>query len=73
MSTTQVNVVAPGMIETKFSTNLVDRMVTGGELRADQVGTPEQVAAAIAFVTSDDASFMTGESLVVAGGAASRL
>lgn len=39
----------------------------------DRLGTPEDMAAAAAFLASDDASYITGETLVVAGGMPSRL
>ncbi|MCC6481220.1 MAG: SDR family oxidoreductase, partial [Sphingomonadaceae bacterium] len=34
-----------------------------------KIGTPEHAAAAVAFFASDDASFITGQSLIVDGGA----
>jgi 2-hydroxycyclohexanecarboxyl-CoA dehydrogenase len=33
-----------------------------------RVGTPEEVAASIAFLASDDASFLTGQTIAVSGG-----
>lgn len=39
----------------------------------NRLGTTEDMAAATAFLDSDDASYMTGETLVIAGGAPSRL
>ena len=38
-----------------------------------RLGTTEDMAAATAFLASDDSSFITGETLVVAGGTPSRL
>ena len=36
-------------------------------------GKPEDCAGAVSFLVSDDSSYMTGETIVVAGGMASRL
>ena len=38
-----------------------------------RLGRPEDMAAAVAFLVSNDSSYMTGETLVVAGGVSSRL
>ena len=38
-----------------------------------RLGTPENMAAAVAFLVSDDGGYVTGETLVVAGGMQSRL
>jgi NAD(P)-dependent dehydrogenase (short-subunit alcohol dehydrogenase family) len=69
----RVNAVAPGPIATTF--------IPGGDLRSaeawafmsqrllvDRVGEPEDVAAAVSFLLSDDASFITGAQLPVDGG-----
>jgi len=71
------NAVAPGPIDTP----LLDRTVTeagprGVLLRQGMIdatvmgraGLPDEVAAAIAYLASDDASFLTGQSLAVSGG-----
>lgn len=62
---------------TKFSAALV----ANSELEQQQVeatalkrlGTPEDIAGAVAFLASGDAAYVTGETLVVAGGMRSRL
>jgi len=39
----------------------------------DRIGVPQDCAGAVAFLSSNDASYMTGETIVVAGGVLSRL
>jgi 3-oxoacyl-[acyl-carrier protein] reductase len=62
-----VNAVAPGLIETALTEE-----VLGGELTkaipARRVGTPEDVAACIRFLASEEASYVTGTTLTVDGG-----
>jgi 2-hydroxycyclohexanecarboxyl-CoA dehydrogenase len=70
------NSVAPGPIETpllmgatglgEVGQKILDNMKAGTQLK--RLGQPEEVAAAIAFLASDDASFVTGETLGVSGG-----
>jgi 2-hydroxycyclohexanecarboxyl-CoA dehydrogenase len=71
------NAVAPGPIETPLlmsapeqlgdlGRRLVEGMVGATAMR--RLGTPEEVAAAVAFLASDDASYVTGETLGVSGG-----
>ncbi len=70
------NSVAPGPIETpllmgaadfgEIGQKLLDNMKAGTQL--GRLGQPEEVAAAIAFLASDDASYVTGETLGVSGG-----
>jgi len=72
-----VNAVAPGPIDTpllnaaetqhgEIGARLRQGMIDATALR--RIGTPEEVAAAIAFLASDDASYVTGETLGVSGG-----
>jgi 2-hydroxycyclohexanecarboxyl-CoA dehydrogenase len=73
------NAVAPGPIETpllmgapealgEIGDRLVETMVASTNLR--RLGQPEEVAGAIAFLASDDASYVTGQALGVSGGLA---
>jgi 3-oxoacyl-[acyl-carrier protein] reductase len=61
-----VNAVAPGIIHTGAST-LVE-LKQGFATPIGRPGTPEEVAAAISFLTSPAASYITGQMLVVDGG-----
>jgi 2-hydroxycyclohexanecarboxyl-CoA dehydrogenase len=70
------NSVAPGPIETpllmgakefgEFGERIIETMRDQTQMR--RLGSPEEVAGAIAFLASDDASYVTGESLGVSGG-----
>ncbi|CAN5922370.1 hypothetical protein BH23ACT10_BH23ACT10_11440 [soil metagenome] len=67
----RVNSVHPGFIDTPIladakGTEFEDAMV--GMTPMGRLGQPEEVAALIAFLASDDASFMTGSELYVDGG-----
>lgn len=65
-----VNVVAPGFIETDMTAGLPDRIREGARERTalQRLGEPREVAAVVSFLASDDASFITGETLCVSGG-----
>jgi 3-oxoacyl-[acyl-carrier protein] reductase len=67
-----VNVVAPGFIQTDMTDQLgsdvaeevVQRVALG------RLGQPEEIAAAVGYLASDDAAYVTGQTLVVDGGLA---
>jgi 2-hydroxycyclohexanecarboxyl-CoA dehydrogenase len=70
------NGIAPGPIETpllmralefgEIGEKIVSNMKAGTQLR--RLGTPDEVAAVVAFLASDDASYVTGEIIGVSGG-----
>ncbi|MCL2760833.1 MAG: 3-oxoacyl-ACP reductase FabG [Desulfuromonadales bacterium] len=66
----RVNVVAPGMIDTEMTSSLkseiVERVVKDSPL--GRIGLPEEVASAVLFLASDEASYITGQTLIVDGG-----
>jgi 3-oxoacyl-[acyl-carrier protein] reductase len=68
----RVNAVAPGYITTDMTAGLTDehRDALLGSTPLGRLGTPEDVAAAVAFLCSDDAAFITGAVLPVDGGLA---
>lgn len=65
-----VNAVAPGFIETDMTASLPEEAKTHmvGQTPLGRVGSPQDVASAVAFLASDAASYMTGQVLRVNGG-----
>lgn len=69
----RVNCIAPGLIRTDFARALwedpeVERRSTGGTpLR--RIGEPEEIAGAVVFLASPASAFMTGQAIVIDGGA----
>jgi 3-oxoacyl-[acyl-carrier protein] reductase len=63
-----VNAVAPGLIDTEFISGASKDLLQA--IPARRMGTPEEVAACVRFLTSDEASYVTGAVLTVDGGLA---
>jgi len=74
---TRVNCIAPGFVPTRFASFLTTNEAIRKELidrsTLKRLGSVEDMAAVAAFLASDDASFITAETIVVAGGTQSRL
>lgn len=69
----RANAILPGAIETKMLRDNPN-LASGAETLADgDVGRPEDIAAAVAFLASDEAAFVTGATLAVDGGRLARL
>ncbi len=73
----RVNAVCPGSIDTPMLQRIMDldpgmrKMIVKNQ-PGGRLGTPEEIAEAVAWLCSDRASFVTGESLLVDGGAIAR-
>ena len=64
------NAVAPGFIQTDMTENLGDNNQLLNRIPLGRMGKPEDIAAAVAFLASDSAAYITGEVLKVDGGLA---
>lgn len=64
------NVVAPGMIETDMTKDLPDTVKENmfHNIPLGRIGKPEEIAAAVAFLASEEAGYITGQVLAVDGG-----
>jgi 3-oxoacyl-[acyl-carrier protein] reductase len=65
-----VNVIAPGAIETPMIGAVTKDLIEEIELRVPlkRIGKPEEVSAAVVFLASEEASYVTGATIVVDGG-----
>lgn len=66
----RVNAVAPGFIETAMTDGIPEKIREGmiASIPMGRMGQPEDIARAVCFLASDDASYITGQVLVVDGG-----
>jgi 3-oxoacyl-[acyl-carrier protein] reductase len=64
------NVVAPGFIETDMTADLPDKAKEAmiSQIPLSRAGTPDDIAAAVKFLASDDAAYITGQVIHVSGG-----
>ncbi|XP_070565042.1 dehydrogenase/reductase SDR family member 4-like isoform X1 [Ptychodera flava] len=73
----RINCIAPGLIRTRFSEALwKDPDVLADTLKSvpmNRIGEPSECAGVVSFLCSEDASYVTGETIVIAGGQSSRL
>jgi len=65
-----VNTVAPGFIDTDMTQTLTDEQKEGifSQVPANRLGKPEEIANTVAFLASDAAAYITGETIHVNGG-----
>ena len=71
------NAIAPGFIQTEMTKATADRLgvsfedfiaFSAKEIPVARVGQPEDIAATVSFLTSDEAGFVNGQVIYVAGG-----
>jgi 3-oxoacyl-[acyl-carrier protein] reductase len=65
-----VNTVAPGFVETDMTSSLPDEQKNALKVQIPlgALGQPEDIANAVAFLASQDASYITGQTIHVNGG-----
>ncbi len=65
-----VNVVAPGLVDTDMTRAITEDAKTdwSAQIPLGRMGTPADIAAAVSFLASDEASYITGQVLAVNGG-----
>ena len=67
-----VNVVSPGFIATPMTAALTDEQKKGilARVPADRLGTPDEIATGVVYLASDEAAYVTGQTLHINGGMA---
>ena len=75
----RVNCICPGWIDTGFNDPVLGHLTASQleqfvmqEVPLGRQGTPEDIAPSVVFLASDDAAYITGQSLVIDGGLTSR-
>jgi 3-oxoacyl-[acyl-carrier protein] reductase len=70
----RVNAIAPGYTETAFHAErtIADRQAIASRIPLGRFAQPEEVAKAAVFLASDDAAYVTGDTLIVSGGVVTR-
>ena len=65
-----VNAVAPGFIETDMTAAMTPEARSGlaGQIPLERLGTPQDIAGVVTFLASDQAAYITGQTIVVDGG-----
>ena len=65
-----VNVVTPGLVDTDMTKAITDKAQTdwASAIPLGRLGTPDEIAAAVCFLASDEAAYITGQVLAVNGG-----
>jgi 3-oxoacyl-[acyl-carrier protein] reductase len=65
-----INCVSPGFIESPMTDVLTDQQKNNilNKIPANRMGNPQEIAYAVAFLASDEASYITGSTLHVNGG-----
>ncbi|XP_054258506.1 dehydrogenase/reductase SDR family member 4 isoform X2 [Macrosteles quadrilineatus] len=73
----RVNCLAPGIVQTRFSSALHEtetaKEIAMSMIPMKRLAQPDEMASVVAFLCSEDASYITGETFIAAGGMASRL
>jgi NAD(P)-dependent dehydrogenase (short-subunit alcohol dehydrogenase family) len=66
----RVNAVAPAVVKTQFATALYEgrEAEVAANYALGRLGIPADIAGAVAFLASDDAGWMTGQTLLLDGG-----
>ena len=68
----RINCIAPGLVKTDFARALWEDTELTGAPQSDsplrRIGEPDEIAGAVAFLGSDAATFMTGQTIVIDGG-----